>query len=342
MRRPEPNVEPAAVRRRAPRRGPRRRPAARLMLFAGRSHPALAAAIASRLEVTCGEVQLETFSNGEVYCRFGESVRGADVFIVQSCWPSVNDHLLELLVMTDAARAASAERIIAVMPWFPYSRQDKKSAPREPISARLLAELLEAAGVDRVVTMDLHAGQIQGFFRVPVDHMTALPLFAEHFRASGLAGRDVVSVSPDLGRVKQARRLSQMLDSSFAVVAKIRPAHEIAAAAEVIGDVRGKVALVGDDMIVTGGTLVAAADALREAGAVSVRAFATHPLFAPGAREALVGRLDELVVTDTVSIDSETTDVLVLSVADVLAATIDSVFADRSVSAVFAGLNELF
>ena len=315
----------------------------RPLLFAGRSHPALADAIARRLGIPLGRVELETFTDGEIYCRYAESVRGADVFLLQSCWPQPNDRLVELLVMVNAARLASARRITAVMPWFPYSRQDKKSAPREAISARLVADVLEAGGVDRVLTMDLHAGQIQGFFRIPVDHMTALPLFAEHFAQRGLRGADVVAVSPDLGRVKQARRVSTMLDCGFAVVAKTRPAHEVAVAAEVYGDVRGKTALIGDDLVVTGGTLVAAAGALRAAGAAGVCAFATHALFAPGAVDALAGRFEELAFTDTVPIAPDSAGGLtVLSVADLLADTIRNVVADSSVSGLFAGLNELF
>ena len=315
------------------------------MLFAGSSNPELAGRIAERLELGLGELELGTFANGESYCRYGESIRGADVFLIQSCSPPVNDRLMELLLMVDAARLASARRITAVMPWFPYSRQDKKGAPREPISARLVAELLEAAGVDRMLTMDLHAGQIQGFFRVPVDHMTALPLFAEHYRRSGLEGAQLVSVSPDLGRVKLARRLATMLGSDFAVVTKTRPAHDVAEAAEVIGDVRGRVALLGDDMIVTGGTLAAAARALTSAGVTEVRAFATHALFARDALERLAAtELAEVAVTDTVSLPTEELPqtLTVVSVAGLLAQTIENVFADRSVSSLFAGLNELF
>ena len=322
-----------------------RRDTRRLMLFAGSSNPDLAGRIAERLELRLGELELGTFANGESYCRYGESIRGADVFLIQSCSPPVNDRLMELLLMVDAARLASARRITAVMPWFPYSRQDKKGAPREPISARLVAELLEAAGVDRVLTMDLHAGQIQGFFRVPVDHMTALPLFAEHYRRSGLEGERLVSVSPDLGRVKLARRLATMLGADFAVVTKTRPAHDVAEAAEVIGDVRGRIALLGDDMIVTGGTLAAAARALTAAGATEVRAFATHALFAGDALERLAAaELAEVAVTDTVSLPAEglPQTLTVLSVAGLLAQTIENVFADRSVSSLFAGLNELF
>ncbi|HUP33231.1 MAG TPA: ribose-phosphate diphosphokinase [Gaiellaceae bacterium] len=314
-----------------------------LLLFSGSSNPALAARIADRLGARPGALELETFADGETYCRFGESIRGADVFLVQSCSRPVNDHLVELLLMTHAARLASAHRITAVMPWYPYSRQDRKSAAREPISARLVAELLEAAGADRVLTMDLHAGQIQGFFRIPVDHMTALPLFADRYR--GLAGRGVplVAVSPDVGRVKLARRLSRMLGADLAVVTKTRPGHDVAQAAEVIGDVRGKVAVMGDDMIVTGGTLVTAAGALLDAGAREVRAFATHALLAGDALDRLAAsELAEIAVTDTVALPGRKPEKLVvLSVAGLLAETIENVFADRSVSAIFAGL-ELF
>jgi ribose-phosphate pyrophosphokinase len=319
--------------------------AVRLVLVSGRSNLPLAGRIATELGCELGGAELKTFANGEVYCRYPESIRGADVFIVQTGSPPVNDHLVELLVMADAAKLASAHRITAVMPLYPYARQDKKSAPREPISAKLVAELLQVAGVDRVLTMDLHAGQIQGFFSIPVDHMTALPLFAAHFRAHGLYGSRVVCVSPDLGRVKLARRLSRMLETEFAVANKTRPRQEVAAVTQVIGDVRGRVALIGDDMIVTGGTILAATEALLGAGAVEVRAFATHSLFATGALEALArSELAEIAVTDTVAIDSpeRPAKLTILTVAGLLAQTIGNVFGDASVSAVFAGENELF
>ena len=322
----------------------RRRPATELMLFAGRSNPALASAIARRLGVELGDVDLETFGNGEMYCRYGESIRGADVFIVQSGSPPVNDHILELLVMINAARLASAHRITAVMPLFPYARQDKKSAAREPISARMLADMVQAAGADRVLTMDLHAGQIVGFFGVPVDHMTALPLFARHYRRR-LRGKDVVVVSPDLGRVKAARRFALMLGAGFAIVMKVRPAHEQAVAAEVIGDVRDKHVVMGDDMIVSGGTLASAAAALLQAGARDVRAFATHALFTPEAPAILAGAgLADIAVTDTVVPDAMPLPpgVEVVSVAGLLGDTIRAVFEYASVSAIFAGENELF
>jgi ribose-phosphate pyrophosphokinase len=324
-------------------RPPPRRGGRTPLVFAGTSHPELAERIARGLGTRPGSVELETFSNGEIYCRFGESIRGTDVFLVQSCSPPVNDHLVELLLMIHAARLASARRITVVAPWLPYSRQDKKSAAREPISARLVADLLEAAGADRVLTMDLHAGQIQGFFAIPVDHMTALPLFAEHFRKLARGGRPLVAVSPDLGRVKLARRLSGVLGADFAVVTKTRPAHDVAEAAEVVGDVDGMVAVMGDDMIVTGSTLLGAAEALLSAGASEVHAFATHALFADGAVEALqASELAEIAVTDTVRVPQPLPPKLsVLSVADVLAETIANVVADRSVSALFAG-QELF
>jgi ribose-phosphate pyrophosphokinase len=336
---------PPRLRRALRPRGIARRQAVRLLLFAGRSNPALAGLIAAELGCELGRTELKTFANGEVYCRYPESIRGADVFLVQTGSPPVNDHLVELLVMADAARLASAHRITAVMPLYPYARQDKKSAPREPVSAKLVADLLQVAGIDRVLTMDLHAGQIQGFFSIPVDHMTALPLFAAHFRAQGLEGPSVVCVSPDLGRVKLARRLSRMLDAELAVANKTRPSHEIAAITQVIGDVRDKVALIGDDMVVTGGTLIAATEALRAAGAREVRAFATHPLFTAGALEALAdSELAEIAVTDTVAINSPEhfAKLTVLTVSGLLAKTIRNVFADASVSAIFAGENELF
>jgi ribose-phosphate pyrophosphokinase len=315
------------------------------MLVSGRSHLELAQRIASDLCCELGRSELETFANGEVYCRYPNSIRGADLFIVQTGSPAVNDNLVELLVMANAAKLASAHRVTAVLPLYPYARQDKKSAAREPISARLVADLLQVAGIDRVLTMDLHAGQIQGFFSIPVDHMTALPLFAAHFRSQGLHGGRVVCVSPDLGRVKLARRLSRMLDADLAVANKTRPQHEVATVTEVIGDVRGKIALIGDDMIVTGGTILAASEALFAAGASEVRTFATHPLFTPRALAALAAsEIAEIVVTDTVAIDAsnQAQKLTVLSVSGLLAETIRNVFEDTSVSAIFAGENELF
>jgi ribose-phosphate pyrophosphokinase len=322
-----------------------RGPQKRLMLFSGRSNRELAERIAEQLGIRLGDVHLKTFANGETYCRYEDSVRGADVFIVQSGNQPVNDHLVELLIMIQAAKLASAKRITAVIPWFPYSRQDKKSAPREPITAKLVADALESAGVDRVVTMDLHAGQIQGFFSVPVDHMTALQLFAQYYRDKGLQGERIVAVSPDPGRAKMARRFGQMLEGELAILNKTRPEHDEAAVTEVIGEVAGKVAIMSDDMIVTGGTLIAGADALLEAGATEVHACATHGLFPGNAFEKLAAsKITQVTVTNTVPVDPinrpEKIDVLPVSV--LLAETIMNVFADESVSAIFAGENQLF
>ena len=322
-----------------------RTPSPRLMLFAGRSHPELAHRIADELGLELGKVELKTFANGETYCRYLESIRGADVFIVQSPAMSPNDQLWELLIMIDAAKLASAQRITAVLPWYPYSRQDKKSAPREPITAKLVAETLQVAGVDRVLTMDLHAGQIQGFFKIPVDHMTALPIFAQYFKDLGLSGDNVVSVSPDAGRAKMARRFGEMLEGKVAYLNKTRPSHDSAAATEVIGDVVGKVAIMSDDMIVTGGTLLAGAKALKAAGAEAVYACATHGLFPPGALQKLAdSHIERIVVTDTVPVNllEQPAKLQILTVSRILAESIRNVFSDESVSAIFAGENQLF
>ncbi len=322
-----------------------RGPQKRLMVFSGRSHPALAQRIAEHLEVDLGDIELTSFANGETYCRYLESIRGADVFLVQTGCQPVDRNLMELLLMIQAAKLGSAKRITAVIPWFPYSRQDRKAKPREPISGRLVADMLELAGADRVLTMDLHAGQIQGFFTKPVDHMTALPLFARHFRDLGLQGDGIVSVAPDAGRAKVAVRFAEMLDADFAIMNKTRPAHDVAAVTEITGRVRDKVALVGDDVIMTGGTLLAGAKALMEHGATAVWVFATHGIFAKGSLERFAeADLAGIVITDTVPIDelAKPESMTVLPVSGLLAETIMNVFADDSVSAIFGGENQLF
>jgi len=320
-------------------------PKKRLMVFSGRSHPELAAKIAERLGVELGEVELTTFANGETYCRYDESIRGADVFILQTGCEPVDRNLMELFFMIQGAKLASAKRITAVMPLFPYARQDRKAKPREPISARLIADILQLAGADRVLTMDLHAGQIQGFFTIPVDHMTALPLFARHFRDLGLTGPGVVSVSPDAGRARLAVRFAEMIDADFAIMHKTRPAHDEVSVTEIAGRVRDKVAIVGDDVIMTGGTLLANVAALRDHGVTDVWVFATHGLFCNGA----LGRFADsditgILVTDTVPIDprERPDNLTVLTVSGLLAETIMNVFADDSVSAIFGGENQLF
>jgi ribose-phosphate pyrophosphokinase len=322
-----------------------RGPLKRLMVFAGRSHPELALRIAEQLGVELGEVELKTFSNGETYCRYHESIRGSDVFIVQTGCAPVDRNLMELLFMIQAAKLASAKRITAVVPWFPYSRQDRKALPREPISGRLVADMIQLAGADRILTMDLHAGQIQGFFTIPVDHMTSLPLFARHFRDLGLSGDAVVSVAPDAGRAKHAIRFAEMIEGDFAVMHKTRPEHDKASVTEITGRVKDKIAIVGDDVIMTGGTLLAGAAALRDHGATAVWVFTTHGLFSEGALDRFAeADLAGIVVTDTVPIDpvSRPVNMTVLPISGLLAETIMNVFADESVSAIFGGEYQLF
>ena len=322
-----------------------RGPSKRLMVFAGRSHPDLAQRIADKLGVELGGIELSTFANDETYCRYDESIRGADVFLVQTGCAPVDKNLMELLVMIQGAKLASAKRITAVVPLYPYARQDRKAKPREPVTARLVADMLQLAGADRVLTMDLHAGQIQGFFTIPVDHMTALPLFANHFRDLGLTGPDIVSVAPDAGRAKMAQRFAEMIEADLAIMHKTRPAHDQAAVTEIAGRVRDKVAIVGDDVIMTGGTLLANVEVLKEHGARDVWVFATHGLFCGKALEKFKDAdIAGIVVTDTVPIDmlNRPDNLRVLSVGELLADTIMNVFADDSVSAIFGGENQLF
>jgi ribose-phosphate pyrophosphokinase len=320
----------------------------RLMLFSGRANPELAAKIADKLGVDLGPVTLKTFTNGEVYCRYDESIRGADVFIIQPTCAnpdrglSANDALMELLLMIDAAVGASAHRVIAVTPWFGYSRQDKKSAPREPISARLVARMIESAGADRVLTMDLHAGQTQGFFRNPVDHMTALFMLTQYFDDLGLT--DLVVVAPDAGRVKLNKKFASKLGAELAILDKERPAQQVAEIGYVIGDVKGKTAVLVDDMIDTAGTLRAAAQTVLDEGASRVYAAATHPVLSGNAYENLAAAgFEQIVVTDTIPIRPGAPDNLrVLSCAELLTDSIRRIFTDDSVSEVFGGENQLF
>ncbi len=320
----------------------------RLMLFCGRANPELGARIAAKLGVDLGGVTLKTFANGEVYCRYEESVRGADVFIVQPTCQNVaagmtaNDTLFELLAMIDAAVGGSAHRVIAVTPWYGYSRQDKKSAPREPITARLVARMLESAGIDRILTMDLHSGQIQGFFQKPCDHMTALFMLTQYFDDLGL--EDLVVVAPDAGRVKLNKQFAAKIGADLAILNKERPAQQVAEIGYVIGDVADKTALLVDDMIGTAGTLAAAAQAVRGAGARRIYAAATHGNFSGNAWENLAAAgFEQVVVTDTIPLPPGAPDnVRVLSCADLLTNSIRQIFTDGSVSDVFGGENQLF
>jgi ribose-phosphate pyrophosphokinase len=321
----------------------------RLMVFGGRASQELAARIATKLDVDLGQVDLRTFADGEVYCRYTESIRGADVFLVQSTAASPthrmtpNDALIELLAMVDAAQGASAHRIIAVMPWYGYARQDKKSQPREPIMARVVAKSLESVGVDRVLTMDLHSGQIQGFFEIPVDHMTAMPMLTQYF-IDQVFDEELVIVSPDAGRVKVARNFARKLGVHWAVMEKERPAQQVAEIGYVVGDVKGKTAILVDDMIATAGTLCAAAETVLEEGAARVIACATHGVFSGPAYERLAeSAIDRIVVTDTIPLRPGAPDkIAVLSTAGTFADSIRRIFTDDSVSEIFAGENQLF
>jgi ribose-phosphate pyrophosphokinase len=320
----------------------------KLMLFSGRANPELAEDIAAKLGIELGATTLKTFSAGEVYCRYDESIRGADVFIVQPICANpvtgitTNDALMELLVMIDAAVGASAHRVVAVMPWMGYSRQDKKSALREPISARLVAHILETAGADRVLTLDLHAGQVQGFFNKPVDHMTALFTMAEYFTELDLD--DLVVVAPDVGRVKLNHKFAETIGADLALMTKERPAQQVAEVGYVIGDVRGRTALIVDDIIDTAGTLCAAGQTVLDEGAARVYAAGTHAVLSGPAYERLANAgFEQVVVTDTIPLRPGAPDnVVVLSCAGLLADTIKQIFTDGSVSAVFGGDNQLF
>ncbi len=321
----------------------------RMLVTAGRASRELGGKIAERLGVGLSDAGLKTFADGEVYCRYADSIRGADLFIVQSTCGSehegltVNDALWELLLMVHAAKHASAHRIIAVTPWYGYSRQDKKSAPREPISARLVADMLEVAGIDRLVTMDLHAGQVQGFFSKPVDHMTAMPILTQ-FVQDRLGGRELVIIAPDAGRVKLVQKFAQKVAAPYALMEKERPAHQVAEIGYVIGDVKGKTAVIVDDIIGTGSTLSAAAQTVLDEGAEKVFAVATHGLFSGNSFEVLeASPLSGIVVTDTVPLRESAPDsITVLTTADILTDSVRRIFTDDSVSEIFQGENQLF
>ena len=319
----------------------------KLHLVSGRANLALAEAIATCLGVQLGEANLDNFANGELHCRFGESVRGMDVFIVQSHGAadgmSINDALMEHLIMVDAARRASAKRITAVMPFYGYGRQDRKSEGREPITAKLVANMFAAAGATRLVSVDLHSGQIQGFIDQPFDHLTAMPVLVDHLAKT--LGDDVVVVSPDAGRVKVAERYANALHADLAIVHKrrVRGEKNVVEAKEVVGNVDGRTCVLIDDMIDTGGTLVAAADVLLEQGASQVCAAATHGVLSGPAIDRLKNSaIAKVVVTDTLPLppEKQIDKIEVLSVASIIADAIDAVFEDTSVSEIFGGANQ--
>ena len=315
----------------------------RLELFTGRSHPALAHEIAEHLGIELGEPELVDFANTEVRCRFGESIRGADVFIVQSHVAPVNHSIMEQLIMIDAAKRASAKRITAVCAYYGYGRQDRKAEGREPITAKLVADMLTAAGADRIVSVDLHSGQIQGFFDGPFDHLTAMPVLIDYLRQN-VAG-DLVVVSPDIGRAKVAERYARHLDARVAFVDKRRDKKKVnvVEAKTIIGDVEGKTCVLVDDMIDTAGTICAAAEALAAAGAADIWAAATHGVLSDPALDRLKNSvISKVVITNTLPLppDRHIDKIEVLSIAKVVADAIDAVFEDTSVSEIFGGENQ--
>jgi len=310
--------------------------AKRMMVFSGTSNHELSEGVARHLGIELGNVRIRKFANGEIYVRYLESVRGADVFIIQSICAPVNAMLMEMLIMVDAAKRASARSITAVISHYGYARQDKKSAAREPITAKLVADLLTTAGVTRVITMDLHQGQIQGFFNQPVNHLTALPILADYFESLNLT--NCVVVSPDVGRAKACKKLSDMLGASLAIMTKSRPDHNVAEVTHVIGEVEGKTAIVADDMIDTAGSITEGAKALITAGATDVYVTATHGIFSPPAYDRIESApITELVVTNTIPVPTEhqSGKIRVLSVAPLFAHAVQNVFNDESVSELF-------
>jgi ribose-phosphate pyrophosphokinase len=318
-------------------------PRRRLELVSGRSNRPLAEQIAKHLCVDLGEANLREFANGEIHCRYDSSIRGSDVFIIQTHCHPVNDSLMEQLIMMDAAKRASAKQITAVCPYYGYSRQDRKSAGREPITAKLVADLMQAAGADRVISVDLHSGQLQGFFDLPFDHLTATPVLEEYLRQR--VDGEVVVVAPDSGRVKVAERYSQQLNADLALVHKRRPRGSTSQEVEVrhvVGEVEGRHCVIIDDMIDTASTICAAAERLSDAGASEIWAMATHGVFSDPACERLQNSpISRVVVTDTLPVDEgrHFEKLEVLSVAKIIADAIDAVFAETSVSEIFNGAN---
>ncbi len=313
-----------------------------LGIYSGSTNPQLAEGIARELGMELGQVKLEKFANGEIYARYQKSVRGADVFLIQSvCAGSgydVNDSLMEMLIMADAAKRASARSVCAVIAHYGYARQERKAAPREPITARLVADLISVAGVDRVIAMDLHQDAIQGFFSMPVNHMTAMPIFIDYYKRMELDMDKVCVVSPDVGRAKAAKKFQTLLDCDIAIMHKDRPRHNQSEITALIGNVEGKICIINDDMIDTGGSLVAAADTLITRGAEKVFACATHGLFSGPAYDRIENsKIAEVVVTDAVPVplERQTGKIKVLSIAPLVAKTINGVYNNSSISELF-------
>jgi len=320
----------------------------RMMIFSGSAYPELAREVADHLGMSLGDVKLSQFANGELYARFKESVRGADVFVLQShvSLPdgmSINDYIVEQLVMLDALKRASAKRTVAVIPYYGYSRSDKKALAREAIAARMIADMYESVGVDRIMSVDLHTGQIQGFYHDPFDALTAMPLLVQWVRDHTKEG-DRVIVSPDAGRVRLTEKFAGHVGAPIAILHKRRDPdqHNVSVSLDVIGDVEGRTAILVDDMIDTAGTICGAAELLKERGASRVLALATHPLFSgPAAQRLQDSVIEKVVVTNTIPIPASrrTDKVEVLSIAPVLASALRAVFEDESVSEIFQGEN---
>ncbi|MGI6558881.1 MAG: ribose-phosphate diphosphokinase [Limnochordia bacterium] len=307
-----------------------------IKIFTGTANPELAREITDYLGVPLGDMEVRRFKDGEIDLRIRETVRGAKVFVIQPTCSPANENLMELLVIIDALRRASAKEIAAVIPYYGYARKDRKTQPREPITAKLVANLLTAAGANRVLTMDLHAGQIQGFFDIPVDNLRALPILAEYFNQKGL--KDPVIVSPDVGGVGRARELAHRLHCPLAIVDKRRPRPNVAEVMHIIGDVSGKKAIIIDDIIDTGGTIIQVVEALKAEGATEVFACCTHPVFSSPAIKGLEdAELSEVVVTNTIPIPPEkrTKNTVVLSVANIFGEAIRRISEELSVSVLF-------
>ncbi len=308
----------------------------KLKLFTGNSNPNLAREIASEIGIDLGRCQVNRFRDGEVHITLGESVRGCNVFVVQSTSAPVNEHLMELLITVDALKRASAKSINVVIPYYGYARQDRKARSRDPITAKLVADLIQTAGASRVICMDLHAGQIQGFFNIPVDHLVGLPILAKYFLGKGL--ENTVVVSPDLGGVTRARQMAERLGSTIAIIDKRRPEPNVAQVMNIIGDITGKTAILIDDMIDTAGTISLAAEALLEKGATDVYACCTHAvLSAPALMRLQSAPLKEVVVTNSIALNAENRidKMVVLSVAEMIAEAILRVHEMRSISELF-------
>lgn len=305
-----------------------------LKLFSCNSNPMLAEEMSRIIGIPLGQADISQFSDGEIQIQLHESVRGCDVFVIQSTSHPVNDHLMEMLVMVDALKRASAKTINLVIPYYGYARQDRKAKSRDPITAKLVADLITAAGANRVITMDLHATQIQGFFNIPVDHLHGVPIIADYFRSKAL--QDVVVVSPDHGGVVRARKLAERLQAPIAIIDKRRPEPNVCEVMNIIGDVAGKTAIIIDDIIDTAGTIVLAAEALQKAGARRIFASCTHPVLSGRAVERLEHSvIEEIVVTNTIPFLRESSKFTILSVAELLGKAVIHVHENISVSVLF-------